>query len=637
MSTLYCLANGMTWMLAMIQRPAYSCICIVDWTAPLAGLMTQSLGMNFSDLKDQALISKQQLKLKTWPRVLCACLLSPLFMVAGCSTLQQVPHAATSLPAVTSAPVLQQPAPASHDEATQDHDPVPVALLQDTSRSAVDGVPMADDEADATTMDPVTLDPTALSRFGDVWETLRAGFTLHPTDNARILVQRQWFATHQSYIDRMTARATRYLGYTASEAARRHLPTELALLPIIESAYDPFALSRAQATGMWQFIPGTGKVFGLKESWWYDGRRDVIDSTRAAYDFLSSLHDKYHDWALVLAAYNAGPGLIDKAIARNAAQGLPTDYWSLNLPAETMAYVPRFMAIVQLVQQPELYGVHLTPIVNQSYFRVVQIPGQLDLAAAAKLAGISLQELYALNPGFNHWATDPEGPQRILVPAATAASFDTALASLPPPQRVITSHYRVKRGDNLFRIAQKFGLSPAELQHLNHLHGHHLHRGQTLVVAQAQKPLDSYRRHEDPRVAEQVTQTATLHKTHIHVRRRESLAKIARHYHVSPQELAAWNGLSTHTVCKRGQKLTLLVTEASAPHESAKTAHERTARHGDKRKIRYAVRRGDTLFSISRRYRVSVDDIRTWNHSHRHGLHPGQDLVLYVAENTDEG
>ncbi|NNM51505.1 MAG: LysM peptidoglycan-binding domain-containing protein [Pseudomonadales bacterium] len=605
--------------------------------AELARIDAQLWWLNFSVLKDHALISTQQI-LRTWPRALLPLLLAPLLAVNGCVALPQAQHPAANLtakPTPASTSVVQLPPAATHDEATQDHDPVPAALLQDSSQTAVDGVPMADDQADATTMAPVTLDSDALHRFGDVWETLRAGFTLHPADNARILAQRQWFASHQGYIDRMTARATRYLGYTSSEAAKRHLPTELALLPIIESAYDPFALSRAQASGMWQFIPGTGKVFGLRESWWYDGRRDVIDSTRAAYDFLSSLHDKYHDWALVLAAYNAGPGLIDKAIARNAAQGLPTDYWSLSLPAETMAYVPRFMAIVQLVQQPELYSVHLTPIVNQSYFRVVSIPGQLDLAAAAKLAGISLQDLYALNPGFNHWATDPEGPQRILVPAETASTFDTALASLPPPQRVITSHYRVKRGDNLFRIAQRFGLSPAELQHLNHLHSRHLHRGQTLVVTEAQKPLDSYRQSEDQRVAEQVTQTASLHRIHVHVTRRESLAKVAKHYHVSTEELASWNGLSKKSVCKRGQQLTLLVTKTT--HQPAKSIHEHAARHSDKHKIRYAVRRGDTLFSISRRYRVSVDEIRAWNHRrHHHGLHPGQDLVIYVAENSDD-
>ncbi len=554
---------------------------------------------------------------------------SSLLLLSGCSTLPQQIHAEVATRLQTA------PAPSNHHEiATQDRDPVPAALsLQD---SAIDGVPMADDAAGATEMAPVQLDTLALQHFGNIWDTLRAGMTVTVPDNARIESQRSWFAGHQSYLNRMTDRAARYLGYTTAEAQHRHLPVELALLPVIESAYDPFAVSRSQATGIWQFVPGTGRVFGLREGWLYDGRRDIVDSTRAAYDFLSSLYNKYHDWNLVLAAYNAGPGLVDKAIARNSAAGRPTDYWSLNLPAETMAYVPRFLAILQIVRSPELFGVHLNPIVNEPYFRVVSIPGQVDLDAVARLAGISKEDMRSLNPGFMHGLTDPMGPQRILVPASITTNLEEQLASLPAPRRTLTSHYRVHRGDDLFRIARRFGMSTEQLAAINHLHSGHLHRGQILMVSQDNNPEPNLS--EDASQHKSVADTSTEHPMEhfIRIRHRSSLIHIAERYHLPVAQLASWNNLSTHSICYNGQKLKVMAEDQIVQEHNNDNNH---ASKVDRKRIRYAVRRGDTLFSISRRYRVSVDEIRNWNHrSSRHRLHPGQDLVLYVADNNpDEG
>ncbi len=572
---------------------------------------------------------------------LCYATLAGLLVLVGCAPLAM--H--TQAPPLHPASGTTVDAKHSHDVATRDRDPVPATLnAQDAS---VDGVPMADNILEATDMAPIQLDPGALRRFGNVWETLRAGFMMPPQDNSRIDLQRSWFAGHQSYLDRMTDRASRYLGYTAAEAARRHLPTELALLPVIESAYDPFAVSRAQAVGMWQFVPGTGRVFGLRESSGYDGRRDIIDSTRAAYDFLGSLYDRYHDWNLVLAAYNAGPGLIDKAIARNVAAGLGTDYWSLSLPAETMAYVPRFLAMVQIVTAPEKYGVHLNPIVNDSYFRIVSLPGSVDLNAVSRLAGISFTELHALNPGFSHGVTDPQGPQRLLLPANTDVSIDASLSTLPAPQRLPARHYVVRHGDNLFRISRRFGMTPGQLMALNHLHTHHLHHGQFLLVVaeQSDASTDTPSSSSSEATAGQNAQTTSAdnhqetgrHRLTIRVRHQATLRQIAAHYQVSVHDLAAWNGLHPQSRCHRGQRLRILVAASanqSATRSLSSVGTHAAGRSTDRHKIRYAVRRGDTLFSISKRYRVTIQDIRSWNHGSRHNLHPGQDLVLYVAKSN---
>lgn len=284
----------------------------------------------------------------------------------------------------------------------------------------------------ATDMAAVEGDRLAILRHGDVWKRMRAGFQMNlNVQNSRITAQRSWFASRQPYIDRLSARASRYLYHTVTEAERRGIPTELALLPVIESSYDPAATSSAAAAGMWQFIPSTGTIYGLRQNSIYDGRRDVVESTRAAYEFLTSLYNQFGSWELALAAYNAGPGRIQQAINRNMAAGLPTDYWSLRLPAETMNYVPRFLAVAQIVKNPENYGIYLPSIANRPHFREVQLPGVVDLTLAASIAGLSYQELYELNPGFRSSYTDPMGPNRLLIPAALNAQIDQRLRSMP--------------------------------------------------------------------------------------------------------------------------------------------------------------------------------------------------------------
>ncbi len=288
-----------------------------------------------------------------------------------------------------------------------------------------------EDLLSATDMRAVEGDRLLILKHGDVWKRMAVGFKMDLNHwDPRIEAQRSWFISRQPYLDRLSARASRYLYHTVKEAERRGLPTELALLPVIESSYDPAATSSAAAAGLWQFIPSTGRIYGLQQTGMYDGRRDVVESTRAAYEFLGSLYNQFGSWELALAAYNAGPGRIQQAINRNQAAGLPTDYWSLKLPQETMNYVPRFLAVAQIIKNPRAYGVSLPPIANRPHFREVTLSAQLSLNEIASVTGLSRAELYALNPGYRGETVDPASPMRILIPADVSPSVDNKLKAM---------------------------------------------------------------------------------------------------------------------------------------------------------------------------------------------------------------
>ncbi|OXL26842.1 LysM peptidoglycan-binding domain-containing protein [Psychrobacter sp. DAB_AL32B] len=289
------------------------------------------------------------------------------------------------------------------------------------------------DLLEATDMTMVEGNKLAIQQYGDLWNRLRAGYRMNggqPVYNQRIEAQKGWFTSRQDYLNRLTARASRYIYHTVREAERRNIPTELALLPVIESSYDPSGTSSAAAAGLWQFIPSTGRIYGLNQSSTYDGRRDVIESTRAAYDFLTALHNQFGSWELALAAYNAGPGRVQKAIDANRAQGLPTDYWSLRLPTETMNYVPRFLAVAEIVAKPEQYGVYLPAIANRQHFRSVPVNYGVSLAEVSQVTGVSYDELERLNTALTSARIDSSGPQRIIIPNDISLSTDAKLSAL---------------------------------------------------------------------------------------------------------------------------------------------------------------------------------------------------------------
>src|SRR5690554_472205 len=292
----------------------------------------------------------------------------------------------------------------------------------------------------------------------DMWNRLRAGFLLdHDVDNKRVKDQLNWYAKHPGYINRVVERGSRYLYHIVNETEKRGLPAEFALLPIVESAFDPFAYSHGRAAGLWQFIPSTGKYFGLTQSWWHDDRRDVIAATDAALTYLDRLANRFDgDYTLALAAYNAGGGTVSSSMRRNRNAGKSTDYWSLSLPTETRHYVPKLIALAKIFDDPEAYGIELPALKNEPFFEVVDTGSQLDIAQAAELAGVEINEIYLLNPSYNRWATNPDGPHRLLVPIEKAEGFRTALADFPTEQRVSWQNYRVQKGDSLNTIARKF-------------------------------------------------------------------------------------------------------------------------------------------------------------------------------------
>lgn len=462
-----------------------------------------------------------------------------------------------------------------------------------------------------------------------LWQRIIDGFQLDDfTDNTRVDAQRVWFANHQAYLDRVTSRAQRYLHYIVDETEKRNMPMELALLPVVESAFDPFAYSRSHASGPWQFIPSTGRHFKLTQDWWYDGRRDILDSTQAALDYLQQLADRFNgDWLLALASYNAGAGTVSRAIERNRSQGLPTDFWSLSLPRETRDYVPKLLAVAQLVADPVKYGITLPDITNEPYFDVVDTGGQLDLSQAAKMADISVEELYMLNPGFNRWATSPNGPDRLLIPLKHVEDFVASLDQLPTDQRVTWARYVVRNGDSLLSISRHKGVPVETLRSVNHIKGSTIVAGKTLLIPGASGTQNyasalgkTLRSHNQP-----ASRSTGVQRTYV-VRNGDTLWNIARRHHVTQKELMAWNQLDASDTLLAGQKLKL--------QDGGSTS---SLRDEATRQVRYSVRNGDSLYAIANKFNVSVSSIQRWNSiSSSRTIQPGQHLTLYVdVRNTD--
>jgi len=513
--------------------------------------------------------------------------------------------------------------------------------------------------------EPVEVEPQAVAH-DDVWERMRAGFRLPLPAQPRIDAEIQWITERPQYLNTVASRAEPYLHYIVEEVERRGLPMEVALLPVVESAFQPFAYSRGRAAGLWQFIPSTGTHFGLKQTFWYDGRRDVIASTQAALDYLTRLYQQFNDWELAFAAYNCGEGCVQRAIDANARKGRPTDYWNLDLPQETRGYVPRLLAVRTVVERPADYGLALRPIPNEPYITVVQVDSQIDLALAAELADISVDELYRLNPGINRWATDPDGPHSLVLPIAKAERFEQALRALPPERRLRWERHKTQPGDTLSQIARRYDTSVEVLRQVNNINGDHLYPGQYLVVPVAGKSADRYA----ASVTEQMFRNpiegipraiagGAVGERKVHtVRSGDTLWGIARRYGVSVAQVKEWNGLGKNSSIRPGQTVVVWMDKprgAPAPSRSAsatavakagtgtaKSGGKPAAGGGDKialaaartapskgKIVRYTVQRGDTLFNIARRFAVTVDDLRRWNNldKDRH-LQPGQNLVI---------
>ncbi len=470
----------------------------------------------------------------------------------------------------------------------------------------------------------------------DLWARIRARFSMPGRDHDRVQFSKEWYAKRQDYLDRTIARATPYLHYIVEEVERRNMPSELALLPFVESAFQPLSNSHASAAGIWQFIPSTARHYGLKLNWWYDGRRDIQASTTAALDYLQKLGDQFNgDWQLALAAYNAGEGTVQRAVDRNRAVGKPIDYWSLKLPKETRAYVPWLLAISEIVADPGKYNVTLTPIPDVSYLATITADSQIDLALAAELAELPLEEIHKLNPGYNRWVTDPDGPHHLLLPVEKIDAFKEKLAALPMEKRVRWTRHEVKKGESLGKIATHYGTTTALLREINKLGGNIAKARTNLLIPVHAQDLGHYvlRIAELPQINQAPQQDRLRRRgkgsTHI-VKRGDTLQQVARRYNISTQQLAALNKIAPTKKLLVGQRLVVRGKGTlRAKGKSSTRMATATSTDGKTRRGNYKIRPGDTLTRIAARLDVSISELRKWNPADKiNNLKAGQVLVI---------
>jgi membrane-bound lytic murein transglycosylase D len=494
-----------------------------------------------------------------------------------------------------------------------------------------------------TTLPPLTPyrgDPNLLpEQHADLLDRIRAGYALPQVRHYAVDRELESYRARPDFLDRTFRRGSRYLHYIVTEIERRGMPLELALLPVVESAFNPVAYSRSRASGLWQFIPSTGKHYGLTQNWWIDERRDVLRATDAALTSLQYLNRYFNgDWYLAIAAYNGGEGTVSRAMQRNAAAGRPTDFFSLDLKAETRDYVPKLLAISRLVADPAAYGLQFAAIPNQPYFGIVEPGKQVHLGEAADLAGISRDDMFALNPSFNRMTTPPSGPHRLLLPVERVDPFRSALASEEGQQRVATTavapppdvRYKVRRGDTLSSIARRHGVSIDTLRQANNLRSSVIHPGETLLIpgsgaestAAVATPAVATVAEARPDITAQLPERQTARpasSSRVHtVKSGDTLWGIARRYGVTVPALTAANGITAKSTLRAGTRLTIPgAGSAAAPAESTRMTYE--------------VRRGDTLSQIAERFNVSVSQLMAWNQIRQSSsLRAGQRIVVYV-------
>ncbi len=470
-----------------------------------------------------------------------------------------------------------------------------------------------------------------------IWPRIRAGFQLTDNTNHPDLKREiKWFSRHNAYLNRVMKRADPFLYYITVEAEKRGLPTELVLLPIVESAYQPFAYSQGRAAGIWQFIPSTGRLYGLKQNWWYDGRRDIHASTQAALNYLNNLNKTFKgDWLLALAAYNSGSGTVKRAIRHNKHLHRPTDFWHLNLPKETRAYVPKLLALKAIIEHPKKYGISLRHVANAPGFVQVKTHSQIDLALAAKLARIKLNALYRYNPAFNRWATDPDGPYTFILPANAAATFKHNYAKLPRSQYLKWIRHKIKSGETLSEIAVKYDTLVRHLRKVNHIHGKYIRAGKYILIPVASRNRSAYTLSSSQRLK------ALQTKTHYNTRRikhdikhGESFWTIARKFKVNMYTLAKWNGMSIHDPLKPGKTL-IIWRSHHRIHVARRTSIKKSSHHIQT--ISYTVKSGDSLSRIASRYNVKMKQLHRWNRLKKKYLQPGQRLKLYIDVTEQSG
>jgi len=524
----------------------------------------------------------------------------------------------------------------------------------------------------------------------DLWPRLRDNMGLHHDTGRRPVKSRlAWYSRHHGFLERTLKRAELYLPYIVARVEERGMPAELALLPVVESAFQPRARSPMRAYGLWQFIPQTGTRFGLRQDQWHEGRGDVVESTRAALDYLQELQRRFDgDWLLALAAYNTGEKNVERAIRRNRNAGKATDFWSLRLPRETRGYVPNLLAVAAIIAEPRRIDFTLAPMSARSYFSIETLDEPLDLAVAAELADTDIKEFLLLNPAYRRWLSPLQGSYRLLIPRAHAAGFRRRLAALPDEERLRWREHRVRPGETRQELAARYMLYPGELSAVNDLAGKTLRAGQVLRVPTPAYPRKRYaylfEHHAGPgrrsvytvRSGDSLWLIAKRHGTSLSklrrwnpqvrgkkwlrpgqklvlwgaenatsasaagrvaapdaapssytVKRGDSLWSISQRFGTDMQQLAEINRLSMEQHLQPGQKL-VLAGDGKAVAAGGDAARDEAAANG----ISYVVRKGDSLWSIAQRFNTSVRALRSWNKLHRQRhLQPGQRLMIYLS------
>ncbi len=475
-------------------------------------------------------------------------------LTSACATLIEPPDQGADLPAVIDAVKLPLPSAAS------------AAVAAASAPSVVASAAHAEGPVASAPVDPLRpeepVDLQSKTAQVDLWERLRRGFAMPDLNTQLVRSGEQWYSTRPDYVQRMTERGSRYLFHIVEEVQRRGMPTELALLPFIESAFNPQAISSAKASGMWQFMPATGKHFDLTQNVFRDDRRDVLASTRAALDYLGKLHGMFGDWHLALAAYNWGEGNVQRAITRNKRAGLPTDYLSLRMPNETAYYVPKLQAVKNLVARPGAFSVTLPTLANHPYFLSVPIERDIDVAVAVQLAGISREEFNTLNPQMNKPVILAAGTPQLLLPYDNASLFVRNVAAHRGPFATWTA-WVAPRTLKPSEAAKQVGMSEEELREVNKIPPRMLVKaGSTLLVPRAQHLLKDVSLHVADNATMALAPEALPPKrvTHRAVRG-DTVASVAKRYRVSASQVALWNKVTTSASFSTGQSVVVLVPQ----------------------------------------------------------------------------
>lgn len=447
----------------------------------------------------------------------------------------------------------------------------------------------------------------------DVWDVLRGEFMLsHEVTRPEVQEQIRWLAAHPSYLHKVSRQSEPYIYHILGEIKKRKLPGELALIPMIESAYDPFAYSGAGAAGLWQLMPRTGSDLGLKQDWWFDGRRSIRPSTDAALNYLVYLNKFFRgNWILAVAAYDSGEGTVARSIKSTTRPGRSIDFWNLSLPRETKVYIPRLLALAEIIKNPGRYRINLPSIPYLPYFEEVNIGSQIDLNHAAKLAGISYKELIKLNPGYNRWTTAPYKPFKLLIPAEKVQRFNLNLSNVPEDKRVSFTKHQVKKGDSLSTIATKYHTTVNLIKQLNQITTNHVKLNQFILIPNSKNaPVVTPKNIPKTTPLSQPLAVARNHRVIHIVQNNDTFKKIQQTYNVSAKDIQNWNKLAMNKPLRKGQQLVIWKKV--------------------KQPIQYSVKAGDSLSIIAKRHQTKVHNIIELNPelSRNKPLRPGQKILI---------